>query len=242
MSRRLASSRLSWSPSASFGCPHYRSCCGCCLAPSDLYHWSHISDASDSRRTLIHKYVVFVLTARAHPGAPTTCNSSTDSLAKLRRSRSDGVPDTRRCAKQRARWRTGSLGRVAGLSPLDVFVIHLLLQGRRQQRPLEDVRARWRKAPRPDLRGWWCRTAAGQLHLAGVSLRNIHLGRWRSSHGCSQCLLSRSACNGAYMASMNFAGSLVVRGLAEPEAAAMATPAAQPQPAVALAALLRTAP
>ena len=49
-----------------------------------------------------------------------------------------------RTAKHRAGWRTGPLGRGARRSLLDVFqlvLLRLLLQGRRQQRPLEDLRA-----------------------------------------------------------------------------------------------------
>ena len=61
----------------------------------------------------------------------TDASSSSDSLAKLRRSRSNRVPYTTGRDKQWALWRTGSLGRDAVMSLLNVLFQLVLLRLRR---------------------------------------------------------------------------------------------------------------
>ena len=107
---------------------------------------------------LIRTVVVCLFTARASD-APTPRHTSPESLATLRRSRSDGMP-----VYQTARG-TESLGRGAGLSVLDVFRLVLPclpLHGRRQQ---AGSLAQSSMIASSTKRG---RTAVGQLRWAGV--------------------------------------------------------------------------
>ena len=122
-------------------------------------------------RSLVRKDVVLSrCSCPSTSHTPTPHYRPSDSLAALRRSRSDGVPHEPECQAARDvangiawTWCRDVVDRL-----FQLFLLRLPLQDLRQQRALKDLRARRRKAPRPHLRAPRCRTVTGQNRLAGV--------------------------------------------------------------------------